>query len=244
MLKVNFSVTFSVSNRSISSSRPAVLPQEIYWQAKTGTDETVFMWLFCDGEDSQRKGEVGDIKASNKHTAMERWKVAAVIILKVNKHETESNCHLRVLPDGQIISHRWKKKKSPSRTHLKLQLTDQPFFNQIAVLRMRRTFFMTTQHGDSRTSFDCDASKWGNRHMRPVGVFLSVFQWMSHPPTCEIPSFWLFKLFTPLHCRGASRCGTYSVKIKNICCIGSVNELLMMPNGSEGKLCESRITTE
>lgn len=66
-------------------------------------------------------------------------KVAAAIILKVNKRETESNCHLRVLPDGQIISH-WRKKISLSKTHLKLQLSDQPLLNQIAILRVQRTF--------------------------------------------------------------------------------------------------------
>lgn len=65
--------------------------------------------------------------------------VAAAIILKVNKRETESNCHLRVLPDGQIISH-WRKKISLSRTHLKLRLSDQPLLNQIAILRVQPTF--------------------------------------------------------------------------------------------------------
>lgn len=65
--------------------------------------------------------------------------VAAAIILKVNKRETESNCHLRVLPDGQIISH-WRKIISLSRTHLKLRLSDQPLLNQTTILRVQRTF--------------------------------------------------------------------------------------------------------
>lgn len=134
--------------------------------------------------------------------------VAAAIILKVNKRETESYCHLRVLPDGQIISH-WRKKISLSRTHLKLRLRDQPLLNQTAILRVQWT-------SHSRTFFDCDASKWRNIHMRPVGEFLSVFQWMSLPTTCEIPSLWLFYLFILLHYTGASRCGTCSIKIKSV----------------------------
>lgn len=69
--KMNFSVIFSVSNRSVSSSCPAVLPHR---KRFTGGQETRRCWCDCLVTESQRKGEVGDTNASNKHTEMERLK--------------------------------------------------------------------------------------------------------------------------------------------------------------------------
>lgn len=70
--KMNFSVIFSVSNRSVSSSCPAVLPHRKRFTGEQRQEQTRQCLCDCFVTESQRKDEVGDTNASNKHTEMER----------------------------------------------------------------------------------------------------------------------------------------------------------------------------
>lgn len=85
--------------------------------------------------------------------------VAAAIILKVNKRETESYCHLRVLPDGQIISH-WRKKNLSLKDSFKTTAERSTALESNCNLKSATDVSLTmSQHSDSTTFFDCDASK-------------------------------------------------------------------------------------